>query len=238
MEKRFPSELKERQAEFKAQAQEALKERDSDRWLAAAKGFFAMGAGTSPYALKNFAEGAGAAVKDFAEAQKEWRKGQDLRQKAEREEFKIDRLERIQKFSAADKARTRVEDIKRQAEHSHAMFEARLEELAIKRISVGVEREKAAATREGAKEYRDSRLKMEQMQRFNGAVETAKKNIMSVNKLGALQNPNFEADAERRAIELVIARNPEFAGLAGVTATQAPAPTRAPKQPLSAFDGT
>lgn len=49
-------------------AAEAKKNRDVNLWLAAASGFFAMGAGKSPYALQNFAAGAGIGTKQAAEA--------------------------------------------------------------------------------------------------------------------------------------------------------------------------
>jgi hypothetical protein len=95
MEKMFPSELQDRLEELKAQGQQALKERDSDRWLAVAMGGFAAAAGESPYALKNFAQGLGLTTKEMMGINKEFRKAEDLRNKAMREERKADRLERM-----------------------------------------------------------------------------------------------------------------------------------------------
>lgn len=142
MEKRFPSELKDRLEELKAQGQQAIKDRDADRWLAVAMGGFEAAAGQSPYALTNFAKGLGLTTKEIAAVNKDFRKADDLRKQIEREERKASRLEGMQKYDAADKARTRVEDITRQAQQADAMYKAKLEELSIKRAGLDVERQK------------------------------------------------------------------------------------------------
>lgn len=109
MEEKFPSELKDRLEELKAQGQQAVKDRDADRWLAVAMGGFAAAAGQSPYALQNFAQGLGLTTKEMATINKDFRKAEDLRNKAIREERKADRLERM---GIDDKAR----DIRSRAE--------------------------------------------------------------------------------------------------------------------------
>lgn len=66
--------------ELKAQATQAREDRDTDRWLALAQGFFAMGAGKSPYALQNISEGLGVSTKQLKEAETEYRKSEKARQ--------------------------------------------------------------------------------------------------------------------------------------------------------------
>lgn len=142
MEKRFPSELKDRLEELKAQGQQAIKDRDADRWLAVAMGGFAAAAGQSPYALQNFAQGLGLTTKEIAAVNKDFRKAEDLRKQVEREERKANRLESMQKYDAADKARTRVEDTTRQAQQADAMLQAKFKEIGVREMAVDVDRQK------------------------------------------------------------------------------------------------
>jgi hypothetical protein len=234
MEKRFPSEMKERLAEHKNEAQQALKERDRDGWLAAAAGFFAAGAGSSPYALKNFAEGAGVAVKELMVVNKDFRKAEDLRNKAIREERRADRLEQMQKFDAAAKARTRVEDTTRQAQQADAMYEAKLRGLATSQFAaesrervgmaqVGASRELAATTRADT-------LFARNVTAYNTAVQNEKNSLIKSNPVGAATDPQFESKMEQQAIRNIIARNPQFAELAGVSAGTAQPGAAAPMQ--------
>jgi len=232
MEKRFPSEMKERLAEIKEQAQQAVKDRDSDRWLAAANGFFAMAAGTSPYALKNFAEGAGVAVKDLMAVNKDYRKTQDLRNKAMREERKIDRLERMQKFDAADKARTRVEDITRQAQQADAVYKARLEELAIKRAGLDVEREKVKAyNRTPAEIQLVERVAKEKNIPFSEALA-----LVAGTKREPMTRERAMTDYTKNAL-LLRDQYPTFDSYwRAMQADQGAAPVKTPKKPMSAFE--
>jgi len=66
--------------ELKDQAVTARKNRDTDHLMAAAAGFFAMAGGTSPYALKNMADGFGVSVKNVMEAEKTYRASEKDRQ--------------------------------------------------------------------------------------------------------------------------------------------------------------
>jgi len=70
---------KDRIDEFKGLATQAREDRNTDRWLAVAQGFFAMGAGKSRYAMQNMAEGLGIGVGQLKEAEKEHRKGEQAR---------------------------------------------------------------------------------------------------------------------------------------------------------------
>jgi hypothetical protein len=67
---------KDRIDEFKGLATQAREDRNTDRWLAVAQGFFAMGAGKSRYAMQNMAEGLGVGVGQLKEAEKEHRKAE------------------------------------------------------------------------------------------------------------------------------------------------------------------
>jgi hypothetical protein len=66
--------------ELKDQAITARKNRDTDHLMAAAAGFFSMAGGTSPYALKNMADGFGVTVKNVMEAEKSYRASEKDRQ--------------------------------------------------------------------------------------------------------------------------------------------------------------
>jgi len=219
MEKRFPSELKDRLEDLKAQGQQAVKDRDADRWLAVAMGGFAAAAGQSPYALQNFAQGLGITTKEMRDINKDFRKAEDLRKQIEREERKANRLEGMQKYDAADKARTRVEDITRDAQKADAMYKAKLEELSIKRTAVDVEREKVGATREGNAAYRENMLQSRNITAFNSAVQKEKE--LLTKSIPMMSAPPEQL--EQRAIRNVITRNPQFAELAGVPVNAAAA---------------
>jgi hypothetical protein len=70
---------KERITELTGQASQARQDRDVDRWMAAAQGFFAMGAGGSRFAMQNMAEGLGVGTKQLQAAEKEYRVGEKAR---------------------------------------------------------------------------------------------------------------------------------------------------------------
>jgi hypothetical protein len=65
-----------------AQAQQAREGRDTDRLLALAQGFFAMGAAKSPYALQNFSAGLGITAKELRGVESEYRKGEKTRKES------------------------------------------------------------------------------------------------------------------------------------------------------------
>ena len=69
----------ERITELTGQASQARQDRDVDRWMAAAQGFFAMGAGGSRFAMQNMAEGLGIGTKQLQAAEKEYRVGEKAR---------------------------------------------------------------------------------------------------------------------------------------------------------------
>jgi len=232
MEKRFPSELKERLEELKAQGQQAIKDRDADRWLAVAMGGFAAAAGQSPYALKNFAEGLGLTSKEIASVNKEFRKSEELRNKMVREERKIDRLEQMQKYDAAEKARTRVEDITRQAQQADAMYKAKLEELGIKRLGLDIERQKVAAyNRTPAEIQLVERVAKEKNIPFSEALA-----LVAGTKREPMTRERAMTDYTKNAL-LLRDQYPTFDSYwRAMQADQGAAPVKTPTKPLSAFE--
>lgn len=126
MEEKFPSELKERLDEYKSQAAQAREDRDADRWLAVAMGGFAAAAGQSPYALQNFAQGLGLTTKEMATINKDFRKAEDLRNKAIREERKADRLERMGMEEKAMQTRQMAEKYNLDVEKANQSLQAHL----------------------------------------------------------------------------------------------------------------
>lgn len=66
--------------ELTGQAKEARANRDTDQLMAIAQGFFTMAGGTSPYALKNMADGFGVATKEILGAERDYRKAEKARQ--------------------------------------------------------------------------------------------------------------------------------------------------------------
>jgi hypothetical protein len=240
MEKRFPSEMKERLAELKTQAQEAIKERDKDRWLALAAGGFEMmrsaekgGRGAGAF-LRDLGAGLGLTTKQIGEVNKDFRKAQDLRNKAEREERKIDRLEQTQKFSAADKARDRREDAIAAAAKADANLQAKFEEIGVTLLGVQsrerVGMAQVGASRELAATTRADTLFARNVAAYNTAVQNEKNSLIKSNPVGAATDPQFESKMEQQAIRNIIARNPQFAELAGVSAGTAQPGAAAPMQ--------
>lgn len=70
---------KERIDKLASEAGKAKQERDVDRLLAAAQGFFAMGASKSPYALQAFSEGLGITAKELRGVEADYRKAEAAR---------------------------------------------------------------------------------------------------------------------------------------------------------------
>lgn len=67
---------------FNQEAKTLKGSRDFDRWMSFAQGFFAMGAGRSPYAMQNIAEGLGITTKQLSAAEKEYNAAEKERTRA------------------------------------------------------------------------------------------------------------------------------------------------------------
>jgi hypothetical protein len=102
--------MKQRIDKLTNEATQARKDRDVDRWMAVAQGFFAMGAGTSRYALQNFATGLGIGTAEFKNVEKDYRKGVQLR--ADRTDL-LGEAARLEARNDYAGARARVKDAKK-----------------------------------------------------------------------------------------------------------------------------
>jgi hypothetical protein len=202
MERRFPSEKDTRLAEIKEQAASAVKERDADRWMAVAMGGFSIAANAKPGArglggfLGDLGAGLQLTTKELAGVNKEFRKSQALRTAAEREERKADRLESMQKYDSADKARTRVEDIKRQADQAQATLQVALEGLAIKKTAVDVKREALKVERDKVKAYNRTPAEIQLVERI-----AKEKGISFSEALGVVAGAKREPMTKERALQ-------------------------------------
>lgn len=99
-----------RMGELTNEATQARKDRDTDRWLALAKGAFAMGAGKSQYAMQNLAVGLGVTTDELKAAETEFRKGEKARKDSM---FAMEQARRVEALGYADKAealRTKAQD--------------------------------------------------------------------------------------------------------------------------------
>lgn len=217
----LPDDLKERLEGFKAQAEQAKKDRDQDRWLAVAMGGFAAAAGSSPYALKNFGEGLGLTSKELMNVNKDFRKAEQERRKLETEEKRLARAESMGIEKEAQAARERA--IARRDAYNKALLtgELKLKEIAEKRFETETRERvgmaQVAATKEGNAAYREAALRSRDIQAFNTAVQKEKDTLLKANPTGGFTDPGFEAKMEQQAMRNVIARNPQFAELAGVS---------------------
>jgi len=84
------------------EARVASEERDKDRWLAVAMGGFAAASADSPYAMKNFAQGLGLTTKELAAVNKDFRKADVERKKAERAEMQANQAMQLDMFNKAE----------------------------------------------------------------------------------------------------------------------------------------
>lgn len=237
MERRFPSEKDARLAEIKEQAASAIKERDADRWMALALGGFSIAANAKPGArglggfLGDLGSGLQLTTKELVGVNKEFRKGQALRTAAEREERKADRLESMQKYDSADKARTRVEDIKRQADQAQAGLQVALEGLAIKKTAVEVERDKVKA-------YNRTPAEIQLVERI-----AKEKGISFSEALGVVAGTKREPMTKERALQeytknriMLADEFPTFNAYWNAMQGGGNAPTKTPNRPLTAFE--
>ena len=237
MERRFPSEKDARLAEIKEQAASAVKERDADRWMAVAMGGFSIAANAKPGArglggfLGDLGAGLQLTTKELAGVNKEFRKGQALRTAAEREERRADRLESMQKYDSADKARTRVEDIKRQADQADATLQVALKGLAIKKTAVEVERDKVKA-------YNRTPAEIQLVERI-----AKEKGISFSEALGVVAGTKREPMTKERALQeytknriMLADEFPTFNAYWNAMQGGGNAPTKTPNKPLTAFE--
>lgn len=159
LEKAAPSELDARLKEFAAEAEQAKKDRDADRWLAVAMGGFATAAASSPYALKNFGEGLGLTAKEISVVNKEFRKIEQERKKAELALRQADRAEKLGNEKAALGARDRANVSNQRTAEAEAKVNATLAGVAANmyghKLNLSGQLARASATRSVAEATRE-----------------------------------------------------------------------------------
>jgi hypothetical protein len=104
-----PSDMEDQIKLIREQGQQALKDRDSDRWMAVAMGGFAAAAGKSRFFMQNMAEGLGLTTKEINAVNKEFRNGEAARSKAVRAEQLADRQLKLGNLDAVEKYKAEAE---------------------------------------------------------------------------------------------------------------------------------
>ena len=118
--------MKKRLDSLAAAGKEARNNRDVDRWMAVAQGFFAMAGGKSQYAMQNMAEGLNMGVKELRSVEQEYRKIDQLQKdKAALLEEAI-RQEARGDFAKGNALRKEAEDRKDKIEASNLVVAERL----------------------------------------------------------------------------------------------------------------
>jgi hypothetical protein len=118
--------LKERLDNLATAGREARNNRDVDRWMAVAQGFFAMAGGKSQYAMQNMAEGLNIGVKELRAVEQDYRKIDQL-QKDKAELLKeATRQEARGDFAKGQTLRKEAEDRRDKIEASNLVVAERL----------------------------------------------------------------------------------------------------------------
>jgi hypothetical protein len=224
--KEFPSELPDRFKEFASEAQDAIKQRDQDRWLAVAMGGFAAAAGESPYALKNFAQGLGLTTKEFMSINKDFQAAEKERKKMELALRQQDRAERMGLRKEELAAGDRAQEARDKKDEYLAGLRFKLGEtklgVQLAQDKLNVERQKAAAAQAGVAESRATREENREAarrdalaQRYGREVNDLAKLIHSGMGVSAVTDPNAAVKAEAQARRIVLQRNPQYKEVAG-----------------------
>jgi hypothetical protein len=161
-------------AEYKNQAIQAREERDTDRLLSLAQGFFAMGAAKSPYALQNMSEGFGVAAGQLRVAEKAYRDSERDRMKSISALEDARRKELDGDLDGAEKAYEKHLELRtRSADRKTQMAGALLGRIGSSEIAAS-QRAAAAETAAAAKYGVDESRKEMQTQRLEAAAEKAR----------------------------------------------------------------
>lgn len=228
--KDLPYDVADQLKSLTTEGQEAIKQRDSDRWLAVAMGGFAAAAGQSPRALQNFAEGLGLTAKefrvinkDFKAAETERRKMQiALQQQARAEELGL-RKDAVAAGDRADTARRAAQD---RVDSMQTNLLGSQMGLGVTGAQMGQQERltlaKIAASREATGETRAAREESREATRLNNLavrygneVDRLAKLILAGMGPTALTDPTAAAKAEAQAQRTVLKRNPQYKEIAG-----------------------
>lgn len=126
---------KERIDELKGQALQARNDRDVDRWMAAAEGFFAMGVGDSQYAMQNISRGLGLGTKQLQSVEKEYRAGEKARLDSIAALKQSQRAEKLGLFDQAVKFQEKREDLEQKRVQHEQTVRAQLAAIAERIVS-------------------------------------------------------------------------------------------------------
>jgi len=210
--------LKTRTDRLAKEGEQARKDRDVDRWLAAAQGFFAMGAGQSPYALQNIAAGLGVTTKELKGVEADYRKGVQLR--ADKTDLlkEAARQEALGHFSKAEGFRKDAEKRNDEISKNNMLIGEKLLSHAAttmgtiqaKRSAESIRKELAAGRISQDEANRELRASTEARREDEGKDRTKQNTISQLRQLGDLER-NREKDllASMPGLSYAAATTPE-----------------------------
>jgi hypothetical protein len=218
--------FKERIDQLTTQAKDARENRDQDRWLSLAQGFFAMGAGKSPYALQNMSEGLGVTTKQLKEVEGDFQKAEKTRldaiaalKQSQRAEVLGNETRRDAEY---DKHLALVEKSKEHIEAGNTRLltimdnkETRRQTLAGQQATAGARLAEVKAFREDALEQKREEGKRRDEKSKRDLYEKATEKHPSYKSLQALDQaisdaqgvPNLSTDKQRELQKQIDSRN-------------------------------
>jgi hypothetical protein len=143
---------------FTEQAAQARQDRDVNLWMSAAQGFFAMAGGTSPHAMKNFADGLGVGTKQMTGALREYK---GIERDITKNQREMEKLQMSTNMGHAEKKSERMDK-----------FIGRQEMLEVRKTTNLQNLYNTMANREQTQEAKARR--MTETERYNKAREEAK----------------------------------------------------------------
>ena len=228
--KDLPYDVADQLKSLTTEGQEAIKQRDSDRWLAVAMGGFAAAAGQSPRALQNFAEGLGLTAKEFRVINKDFKAAETERRKMQIALQQQARAEELGLREKAVAAGDRADTARRAAQDRVDSMQTNLLGSQMGLVVTGAQMEqqkrltlaKIAAQQEATGEVRRAREEGRESARLNnlavryGAeIDRLAKLILAGMGPTALTDPTAAAKAEAQARRTVLNRNPQYKEIAG-----------------------
>ena len=198
--------MKERLDNLATAGKEARNNRDVDRWMAAAQGFFAMAGGKSQYAMQNMADGLNIGVKELRAVEQDYRKIDQL-QKDKAELLKeATRQEARGDFAKGEALRKGAEDRKDKIDAANVVIGERMTAHAgtamghaISAKSATDARRDAAAARTAEAGYRSDALAESKRQSEQGRTDRAKE--IAAQKRTASYQRAFKEDAAYKGLQ-------------------------------------
>lgn len=208
---------------LKEEAKTLDRDRDTDRWLALAQGFFAMGAAKSPYALQNMSEGLGVTTSQLRDAEKEYRKGMQAKKAMEIALEDAERKEVLGDVSAGREKRKEALRLQERFDDSQMRMQERLlERTSAERARLltakgqketrDIQLAQVAASKDLALAQREEATRSQNQIRFTDMVARAAEKLMT--------KPEYMSDAPkafRDARKMIAETNPALAKTVGVS---------------------